>query len=283
MGCTSRTMIFRCSCGQKCGLAIVEAPAAAVSFALFGAGPVTLKLAILAVWIVGAAFYFRAFSRVLGTARSFWITLLLVLMPAWAATSMKAWSGYVTAFAATGVAIDLIARNGDRRAGPWLGAGAATVVIYFSQPLWLPGLLPIVLYHLVHSRKLSCWMAYAAGTVGPFVAMEAVKAYWLAGTAEVWFRPALGNTHLLASVPSLVRQFYVCLTGSFYFGNVVAPGRFTAALAGFWFALFCAALLLQVYRLVTRRYLPWSHLLAASDWFDAAGELDPDRTPTRVM
>src|SRR6187399_2842343 len=47
--------------GQKYGLAIVEAPAAAVSFALFGAGPVTLKLAMLAVWIAGAAFYFRAF------------------------------------------------------------------------------------------------------------------------------------------------------------------------------------------------------------------------------
>lgn len=250
--------------GQRYGLAIVEAPALAVSFALFGAGPVTLKLAILAVWIVGAAFYFRAFSRVVGTARSFWITLLLVLMPAWAATSMKAWSGYVTAFAATGVAIDFITRNGDRRAGPWLGAGVATAAIYFAQPLWLPGLLPIVFYYLVKSRRLPCWMAYMSGTVGPFVAVEAIKAYWLAGTAEIWFRPAVGNPDLLASAPSLVRQFYVCLTGSFYFGNAVAPGRFTAVMAGFWFALFCAALLLQVYRLITRRYLPWSHLLAAS-------------------
>jgi hypothetical protein len=97
--------------GQKYGLAIVEAPAAAVSFTLFGAGPVTLKAAILVIWIAGALFYFRAFARVLGTRRSFWITLLFVLMPAWATTSMKGWSGYVTAFAAAGLLLDLVTRQ----------------------------------------------------------------------------------------------------------------------------------------------------------------------------
>jgi hypothetical protein len=250
--------------GQSYGLAIVEAPAAAVSFALFGAGAVTLKLAILAVWIAGAAFYFRVFSRVLGTARGFWIALVLVLMPAWAVTSMKAWSGYVTAFAATAVAIDLIVRNEERRAAPWLGAGLATATIYFAQALWLPGLLPIVLYHLVESRRLRCWTAYMCGTLASFAAVEALKISWPVYSVDVWFRPSMGNPHLLASLPMLVRQFYVCLTGSFYFGAAVAAGRVTTALAVFWFALFCAVLLLQVYRLATRRYLLWSHLLAAS-------------------
>jgi len=250
--------------GQKYGLAIVEAPAAAVSFALFGAGPVTLKIAMLAIWIAGATFYFRAFARVLGTSRSFWIALLLVLMPAWAATSMKAWSGYVTAFAATGLAIDLMIGNVDRRLAPWVGAGAATAVIYFAQPLWLPGLLPIVLYHLAAGRRLRNWLAYAGATLVPFAAMEAIKRFWLAGTPEVWFRPPAGNPHLLASVPAVGRQLYVSLTGSFYFSHAVAPGRLTAAMGGFWLALLCAALVMQVYRLATRRYLLWSHLLAAS-------------------
>lgn len=250
--------------GQKYGLAIVEASAAAVSFSIFGAGPVTLKLAILAIWIAGAAFYFRALARVLGTARSFWITLLLVVMPAWAATSMKAWSGYVTAFAATGLAIDLITGNTDRRTVPWLAAGAMTAVIYFAQPLWLPGLLPIVLYHLVASRRLSCWTAYGATTLGLVAGMAAVKKYWLTDVAEIWFGPTPGNPHPLASVAGLVKQIYVSLTGSFYFANAVVPGRLTAALAGAWFALLCALLLVQAYRLVTRRYLLWSHLLALS-------------------
>ena len=49
--------------GQRYGLAIVEAPAAALSFLIAGAGPVPLKLAILAVWIAGVAFYFLPAAR----------------------------------------------------------------------------------------------------------------------------------------------------------------------------------------------------------------------------
>jgi hypothetical protein len=256
--------------GQKYGLAIVEAPAAALSFAIVGAGPIALKGAILAIWIAGAGFYFRAFARVLGTARGFWITLLLVLMPAWAATSMKAWSGYVTAFAATGLVIDLVTRSQDLRASTWLAAGVTTAVVYFAQPLWLPGLLPIVLYHLAATRRARHWAAYVCGVVVPVAAMEIVKRYWLAG-AEVWYTPGVGNPHLLASAPALIKQIYVNLTGSFYFWQTVVPGRVTAATAAFWFGLFFVLLALQGYRLVTRRHLAWSYLLAASIVLTIAG------------
>ena len=204
--------------GQKYGLAIVEAPAAAATFAIFGAGPVTLKLAILAVWIAGAALYFRAFSRVLGAGRGFWIALLLVLMPAWAATAMKAWSGYVTAFAASGLAMDLLTRTA-RGVGRWIGAGVTTAVIFFSQPLWLPALLPVVLYALVAERRLRCWIAYGTATAIPVAAMALMKRTWLAGVPEVWFGPTPGNPHLLASLAPLVAQIRVALTGSFYFAT----------------------------------------------------------------
>src|SRR5262245_14850673 len=217
--------------GQKYGLAIVEASAAAVSFALFGAGPVALKSAILAVWIVGVAFYFRAFARVLGVTRSFWISLLLVLMPAWAAASMKAWSGYVTAFAATGLVFDLLTGNQDRRAVPWIAAGAATAIVYLAQPVWLPSLVPIVAYPLGTHRSVRVWTAYAAATAAPIAAMLIVKRYWLAGASEVWFGPTLGNPNVLATWQRLVKQVYVNLTGSFYFNQVVVPGRITAAIA----------------------------------------------------
>ena len=250
--------------GQKYGLAIVEASAAAVSFALFGAGPVTLKAAILAVWIAGVTFYFRAFARVLGVTRSFWISLLLVLMPAWAATSMKAWSGYVTAFAATGLIFDAITGNQDRRTAPWIAAGAATAVVYLAQPVWLPGLVPIVAYYLVTDRSVRSWTAYAAAAAAPIVAMAVVKRYWLAGASEVWFGPTLGNPNVIAHWQRLLKQVYVNLTGSFYFNQVVAPGRLTAAVAALWFGLLCVLLAFQIYRAATRRHLAWSYLLAAS-------------------
>jgi hypothetical protein len=250
--------------GQRYGLAVVEAPAAALSFLLFGAGAVPLKIAMLAIWLVGIVFYFLAFLRPLGATRSFWITMVLVLMPAWAATSMKAWSGYITAFAATGVAIYLITRNGNREPSPWLFAGAAAGVIYFAQPLWLPGLVPIVLFYLASSRRLAFWISFATGAVGVAAAIVAAKWLWLAHVPETWTRPPAGNPHLLASVPQLFHQMYVTLTGSYYFGTADYAGPVTILAAYLWLAVFALALPVQIYRVLTRKYLLWSHLLFAS-------------------
>jgi hypothetical protein len=250
--------------GQRYGLAVVEAPAAALSFLLFGAGAVPLKIAMLAIWLVGIVFYFLAFLRPLGATRSFWITMVLVLMPAWAATSMKAWSGYITAFAATGVAIYLITRNDNREPSPWLFAGAAAGVIYFAQPLWLPGLVPIVLFYLASSRRLAFWISFATGAVGVAAAIAASKWLWLAHAPETWTRPPAGNPHLLASVPQLFHQMYVTLTGSYYFGTADYAGPVTILAAYLWLAVFALALPVQIYRVLTRKYLLWSHLLFAS-------------------
>jgi hypothetical protein len=250
--------------GQRYGLAVVEAPAAALSFLLFGAGAVPLKIAMLAIWLVGIVFYFLAFLRPLGATRSFWITMVLVLMPAWAATSMKAWSGYITAFAATAVAMYVITRNDNRRSFPWVFAGAVAGVIYFAQPLWLPSLLPIVLFYLASGRRLAFWVAFASGVVGAGAAIAAGMWLWLAHAPETWTRPPAGNPHLLTSLPQLLNQMYVNLTGSYYFGTAMYHGAVTASVAYLWLAVLGLAAAGQIYRVLTRRYLIWSHLLFAS-------------------
>jgi len=250
--------------GQKYGLSIVETPTAALSFLIFGAGAIPLKLAILALWVVGLSFYFLAFSRPLGYVRSFWITLVLAVMPAWAAASMKAWSGYVSAFSATAVALYLITRNDNRRSLPWLIAGGVTGLIHFLQPLWLPSLLPIVLFFLVSSRRISFWVSYASGLLVVLAAVTALKSLWLTGAAETWIGPSAGNPHLLASLPALLTQTYVNLTGSYYFGTAVHTGPVTATVGYLWLGVLGTAAALQIYRLRTRKYLLWSHLLFAS-------------------
>jgi hypothetical protein len=250
--------------GQKYGLSIIEAPIAAASFLIAGAGPVPLKVGMLALWSAGTAFYFLAFSHLLGIARSFWITLLLVLMPAWAATSMKAWSGYITAYCLTGVVIYLIATNENQRRPPWFLAGATSALVYFSHPLWLPSLFPIVAYFLISSRRVSSWVAYLTGTTIAGAAMVAVRVFWLAHAVESWTGPPVGDHHLLASLPRVLRQTYVNLTGAYYFGDALWTGPFTAAAAYIWFGALVLATLLQLYRIVRRQYLLWSHLLFLS-------------------
>jgi len=267
--------------GQSYGLSIVEAPAAALSFLIAGVGPVPLKLAMLAVWIGGTSFYFLAFARPLGHARSFWITLLLASMPAWAAASMKAWSGYLTAYALTGLSLYLITRNDNRRAFPWLSAGALTGLVYFAHPLWLPGLLPIVAFFLWSSRTRAFWASYLAGILAIALPVLALKAIWFSGAVPAWVGPTAGNPHLIASLPRVVMQTYAGLTGSYYFGTVVPLGPFTSITASAWLAVLALAMPVQIARLLTRRYLLWSHLLYLSalatlvanwlflDWRDA--------------
>ena len=249
--------------GQRYGLAIVEAPLAAASFALFGVGAVPLKLAILALWMAGLIACFRAFARVLGDARSFWITLVLAVLPAWAAASMKAWSGYVTAFAATAAAIDLMTGHGTPRRRRWLGAGIATGIVFLAQPLWLPGLAQIILYLMWRHAARRDGAVFAAGAAGAIALVAGARAYWLIGGDASWSGPAAGNPHLLASLGPLFRQAYASLTGSFYLG-AVTPGRITTAAAWVWMFALGAATVAQVYRLAARRYLAWSHVLFAS-------------------
>ena len=267
--------------GQKYGLAIVEAPAAALAFGLFGAGAASLKIAMLAVWLAGVCAYFLAFSRVLGVKRSFCLTLILLLMPAWGAASMKAWSGYITAFTLTGVALCLVARNERPGLASWAAAGATSVAIYFAHPLWMPGLLPIVLWFLIGSRRPSAWIAYAAAALAAVAFMVLLESYWLAGMAEAWTRPAAGNPDLLGSLSRLWSQIHVNFTGAYYFGTPLRTGPVTSIVAGAWLAVLAVLCALQIYRLVTRQFLAWSHLLFLSvlatlaanwvllDWRDA--------------
>jgi hypothetical protein len=248
--------------GQIYGLSVVEAPAGALSFLIAGTGTLPLKLAMLALWTGGIVAYFLAVSRLSGTARSFWITLVLILMPAWALSSMKAWSGYITAFAATAVLLNLLIRYQDRpRSVAWLMSGALTAIIYLAQPLWLPAVLPIVVFLLVAHRTRAFGLLYLTGIASVLFVIRIVPAGSL---FNYWTPPDRGNHNLLGSFPKLFEQLYVNLTGSYYLRSRIDPGPVTAAVAYLWYGILIAATLLQVYRLVSRRYLLWSHLLFMS-------------------
>jgi len=248
--------------GQSYGLAAVEAPAGALSFLLAGTGALPLKVAMLALWTVGIVAFFLAVCRLLGTGRSFWITLVLVLMPAWALSSMKAWSGYVTAFSATALLFNLLLRDRDRpRSVAWLIAGALTSLIYLAQPLWLPGALPIVVFLLVAHRRPSFGFLYLAGIAGMILVVRVIS---VGRVWNYWTPPTIGNQDLAGSVPKLFEQLYLNLTGSYYLRTPIDPGPATAAVAYLWCGILIAATLLQIYRLVAGKYLLWSHLLFAS-------------------
>ena len=240
--------------GQHYGFSSIEAMAGALSFLLFGTNAVSLKLAMLALWTLGILFLFLAQARLVGVNRSFWITAVFLLTPAWAVWSMKARGGYLTSFTATAALLWLLVQDREHETPMrWLVAGALTFLIYLAQPLWLPGVLPIVIVVLLSRRSLLCTVSYFAVPI--------VMALFIRTSAG---GITIGNPDVLGSLPSLGRQIYVNLTGTYYLARNVDPGPITAILAVLWCGILPAAVLLQLYRLLTARYCLWSHLLFLS-------------------
>jgi hypothetical protein len=248
--------------GQHYGLSTVEAAFDAVSFRLFGTGDVSLKSGILALWTTGVLFLFLALAARAGRKRAFWIAAVLVLTPAWAVWSMKARGGYLASFAATGVFAWMLTLTERRRSlAWWVVAGALTALIELSQPLWLPGLLPFVAAALIASRRWACVVAYVAVATAGVLLIKHVAAV---GPVS-WDGPSIGNPALIASLPEIAHQIFVNLTGSYYlWWEVAPPGHATTALAYLWCLALPGAALVQIYRLITRRYHLLSHLLFVS-------------------
>ena len=248
--------------GQHYAFSPVEETAGALAFVLFGVGAVPLKLAMLALWTVGILFFFLALSKVIGMARSFAASAVLLLHPAWAAWSMKAGGGYITAFTTAAVVVWLLLRDRERETVMrWIVAGALTAVIYLAQPLWLPGLVPIVLVVLASRRRWAWGVSYLSVTATTILL---VKIATPTDPAD-WIGPALGNPDLVGSLSRVARQFYVHFTGAYYLSWAIdPPGPGTTVLAVLWCAVLAFAAVIQVYRLLTRRYCIASHLLFLS-------------------
>src|SRR5574339_328759 len=237
--------------GQDYGLAIVEAPAAATAFLILGVGAVPLKLAMLGVWIAGVCFYFLAFARTLGSTRAFWIVLLLVLMPAWAVSSMKAWSGYITAFSTSGAILYLLIRH-ERSSTAWAAAGGLTTIVYLSQPSWLPGLLPLVAILLLSSRRPAAAFSYTGGMTLVLCAIGILKRVLIGDAVPSWSRPTAGNPDLFGSMLPLLKQLYLNMTGSYYLAVPITAGPLTTNVAIIWLAILAVCAGAQIYRFATR-------------------------------
>jgi hypothetical protein len=248
--------------GQVYGLSFFEAAAGAVAFRLAGVGDVQLKLAMLAIWLVGVIAMFAALARLVGPRRSLWASLVFVMLPAWAVWSMKARGGYLTAFAGTALLWYVLVSLRDRpRAASWSQAGALTAVVFLAQRLWLPGVLPVMAWLLVRQRRLSFALAYGAGLAAVIGAAMLVSGTSLAVLTEA---PRGRNADLWGSLPFYLEQIYTHLTGFYYLWTAIDPGPLTALVAWLWYGLLVAMLIVHAWRLVSRRFLAISHVLCCS-------------------
>jgi hypothetical protein len=250
--------------GQTYGLSIVEAGAGAGAFLIAGVAQVPLKLAMLALWILGVVAFYFALARAVGRSWSFWAAVWLIVLPAWAVWSMKARGGYLTAFSATALLVLLLARLRERPGLLlWVGAGLLSALIFLAQRLWLPGVMPLLVAAWWRDRRLRSGLAWLGGAA---VTMTGALASSGLTVREVVIGPSRGpgRPDLLGSLPDLVSRLYANFTGSYYLWMEIPSGPITTFLAWLSFGLLASLLVLQVYRLATGRLLVLSHLLCLS-------------------
>jgi hypothetical protein len=137
--------------GQGYGLATLEAAAGALAFALLGASATSLKIAMLALWAAGWAFFALALLRLLPRRGAMLGALLLATCPAWGAWSTMARGGYVTMFALSGLWLWLFA-HGSRAPLSIARLGIVAALVYLAQPIGL--LAPAVIVAVLGALAL---------------------------------------------------------------------------------------------------------------------------------
>lgn len=233
--------------GQGYGVALPEALGTAALFATLGASTMAMRLAMLAMWLVGLVFFGAAVRRLSGDRAAAIAVVLLALCPAWGAWAMKARGGYVSGFLFCNVALWRLAvesRERPPRRGPAALAGFLCGAVVLLQPLWLNALLPFVLWY-AWARRASAdvWWFGAVATV----TVTVVALLGASHTAAAW-NPGLFKVPDLwtavAGAPALVLE---AMSGAFYL-QTAAHDLFPVLGATLWIVVMVLALVRVVRR-----------------------------------
>jgi len=199
--------------GQSYGFSLLETTVIAVFSLPAGMTDMTVKLAMLALWTTGVYFFYRSLKETITSHK--WlpllITILLLCHPAWAVWSMKARGGYLTAFTCSTIISWLLLRR-SKRGVHYSIAGILLIVTGYSQPLWLPGLLPLLVYTFLREHKRTHWLYFAVGAIPVLVVFLVLKqhasSYWQPVVFRLKWPAAADVAHMLPMLTDHLGGWY---------------------------------------------------------------------------
>jgi len=213
--------------GQVYGFSLMETSVIALFYGLFGFGDIALKLAMLSMFTAGVVFFYKALTSLSDNRwLPLFITALLICNPAWAAWSMKARGGYLSAFLLSSLFLWLLFRQ-EKGWLAWAILGFIAALIYYCQPLWLPGLFCLLFGYLWQDRAWTRLGSFLAGVLPVVVILEIVKKQ----TYAMW-SPAVFVKK--ADLHNAFLMLYDSLHGHTYLDEVFLPplsARMFAALS----------------------------------------------------
>lgn len=169
--------------GQNYGLAFIEVLASSPFVAAFGMNIFTVKAPMLLLFTLGLWFLWKFVKSEWGVREAWLFSIVLLLFPGWYLWSMQARGGYVTAFMLFNLTLYLVSVTS--RSQSWWGnfsIGLVMTTLYYAQPLWLAGLLPVLILTTKKVRvssiimlPIGCFIGYM---IWPMITHMAEVDYW---------------------------------------------------------------------------------------------------------
>jgi len=238
--------------GQQYGFSFLECLFIIPFYELLGVCALAMKIGMLLLWTTGVLLLYRAF--VLLNKGNKWLPLLLLIVficsPAWAVWSMKARGGYLTSFTLSSAVLCLLF-SGRKTGFHWALMGSLCFLVYESQPLWLAGLIPILLYYLFQQRKVMPLVFFLLPVIPLAVGAYVYKQQITGIFGSILIHNPLRNlTERLSEAPALL---YGSLHGNHFFFEIQPPNFFCAFCAVSFMALIVLLLCRAVYNIISRK------------------------------
>ncbi|TNE80720.1 MAG: hypothetical protein EP332_06800 [Bacteroidetes bacterium] len=224
--------------GQTYGFAFLEVAFIGLFYQLVGYGQFAVQLAMVVMWSLGIAFFYKALkTRDTKSWAPILFSLVLIFMPSWAIWSLKARGGYVSAFFLGNLLLYLLFWKGWNSRWKELLIGLLLLLLFESQSMWLAGLLPYLAYRFWRDKNWKAIPLQLLGFAIPYLLLKWHKA----GLIDFWHAEIFPlRCRDWASLETLPQEVFAHFSGSYLFSSFRDPSWAAAAVA--W--TFCTLLLL---------------------------------------
>lgn len=213
--------------GQEYGFCFIEVLAATPFYWVMGPTDFALNLGMLSLFTLGVFFLYRiAFYFSKNFSFSLLLSVFMGVFPVWMIWATKARGGYESAFFLSMLLIWLFLvkwKDKQPKIVTGLIAGEILGLVWLSQPLWLPGLLPFVVYYFIKDKSYN---ALFASIVSAGFFSYILKSLL---TVSDWFKPSksFGGVNF-ENTGDLVNWVYHSFSGWFYLDQLLQEPSYSA-------------------------------------------------------
>jgi hypothetical protein len=213
--------------GQEYGFCFIEVLAATPFYWVMGPTDFALNLGMLSLFTLGVFFLYRiAFYFSKNFSFSLLLSVFMGVFPVWMIWATKARGGYESAFFLSMLLLWLVLVKWKEKSPnitSGLILGGLLGLVWLSQPLWLPGLLPFVVYYFIKEKS---FVPFGVSAAFAGLVAWSIKHFL---TVSDWYKPSksFGGVNF-ENISDLINWVYHSFSGWFYLDQLLQEPSYGA-------------------------------------------------------